>query len=186
MPYQGDMITISYAVVLDLASGPVFLSKGGSFLFDPGNGYGEQVFSSDGGGTCSIVTMDVPGSEIGSEAPVFQMVVAPASDTKRSEIANAANQLRTVSCHKVEINRTTGVVIHSSKLFDGVYDMSTLRDGRDGLHVDILCVDDLEIIFEHHRGNRLSNAFHTFLWPGETGLNGATGVERRVAWGVKR
>lgn len=80
---------------------------------------------------------------------------------------------------------TNAVVADPLVLFLGEVDVPKITAGQNGLTVELECVSQAERLFMTAEGERLSDAHHRSIWPGEVGLAFVTGVEDTKYWGAK-
>lgn len=123
---------------------------------------------------------------IGDSAPSVTIELFPATTVAATDLSAPNMQGSQVRMWLAVINPSTGQPIPDPYLiFIGDLDQTTLRAGRGTRRVQLECTSGFERFFEAEEGNRMSDAFHKSIWPGETGLANMTGVEKRVYWGAE-
>jgi hypothetical protein len=121
----------------------------------------------------------------GDESPALQLTFAPTGDAAAADLASAADQGSQVSIWLGAVDPTTGLVIGEPLLiFLGQLDTVTLRGGANSRLLDLEITSAFEWFFFNDDGARLSDTFHQYLFPGETGLSQVTGVAHQIYWGT--
>jgi len=121
----------------------------------------------------------------GDEAPALQITLAPASDAAAADLSSASMQGAQVSIWLGAVDPSTGLVIGEPLLiFLGQLDTATLKVSANSRLLDLEITSAFEWFFFNDDGARLSDSFHKWLWPGETGLSQVTGVQHQIYWGT--
>jgi len=121
----------------------------------------------------------------GDEAPATQLTLAPASNAAAADLSSANMQGAQVSIWLGAVAPLTGLVLGEPLLiFLGQLDTATLKVGAYSRLLDLEITSAFEWFFFNDDGARLSDTFHKYLWPGETGLSQVTGVQHQIYWGM--
>lgn len=122
----------------------------------------------------------------GDEVPALSMKLLPPEVTAVADLSQPGFQTVRVRLWIAEVDQAAGAVTGTPALqFDGQIDQTTLVVGRESRDLAITVVSTAERLFTRFEGNSLSPSFHTALWPGEAGMNEATGLTVADAWGVE-
>lgn len=175
----GPEATVFGAVEIVLPTATIRLLTGsGIITFDGKTFTGEDATY----GTLYSLENLTDGS--GDEAPAIQLTVAPASDAAAATLASASMQGSPVSIWFGAVDPTNGLVIGEPLLvFLGALDVPTLKSGKNSRLLEFEITSEFEQFFFNDDGARLSDSFHEYLWPGETGLADVTGVLKQLYWG---
>lgn len=120
----------------------------------------------------------------GDSAPVLQLTLLAASDTALATLADAAMQGSTVLARMGVVDPYTGAVVPDPYvLFSGELDVPTIRWGQNMRKLEYKITSVFERFFQVDEGRRLAPSLHQWVWPGETGMDAVTDVERPVPWG---
>lgn len=122
---------------------------------------------------------------VGDEAPSLDLTFLPAGDAAVADLASADKQGSQVSTWIGAIDPATGLAIGEPYLaFAGLLDVPNIRSGANSRLLDLEITSAFEWFFFNNDGARLSDTFHRYLWPNETGLSQVTGVEHQNYWGT--
>ncbi len=122
---------------------------------------------------------------VGDEAPAGAITFIPADNALSTALNSPQIAGSRVRIWVAEVDQTTGLVIGTpDSLADWIVDFPSMSNGKNGRRLTLNCVTTSEAMFEVNLGNSLSSAFHKRLYPGETGLDNASGVSTSVAWGA--
>lgn len=133
-----------------------------------------------------IDAMSVVESGEGNAAPAIDLTFLPPSGTAAADISAPVMQGSRVRCWLAAIDQATGSVIGSAERFYfGLVDTTELVVGRGTRALNVQCVSGFERMFAVEEGQRLADAFHQSIWPGELGLANVTGITKNVPWGVE-
>lgn len=133
----------------------------------------------------TIESIDQVTEAISDEAPSGKLTMLPPSVAEAVDLFQADAQGSQMRFWLAEIDPATGGIIGTPEnLFSGFLDNITLRIGRSRRSVEIEFMSEAERLFWTKEGNVLSPRFHETVWPGESGLDFATGTQLAVPWGV--
>jgi hypothetical protein len=134
----------------------------------------------------AIESMDVISDGTGDEAPAISLTLIPSGDAAAGTLAAASMQGSQVSLWIGAVDAVSGLVIPDPMLvFLGAIDVPVLTSSSEGRTLELSVVSAFEKFFADDEGVRLSDTLHRSIWPGETGLAGVTGVDKKVYWGVE-
>jgi hypothetical protein len=120
----------------------------------------------------------------GDDAPAINLTLVPASDAAAADLAGADMQGASVSIWLGAVEPTNGLVIGEPLLiFLGVLDVPTLKVGANSRLLEFEITSAFEALFMNDDGARLNDRFHSYVWPGETGLSHVTSVTQQIYWG---
>jgi len=123
---------------------------------------------------------------IDDRAPAVTLGLIPASDAAMSALVDPGVQGSEVTIMVGVVNIDTGIVVPDPYMvFVGQIDVPTLTWDEHDRRLEYRIVAEAEQLFMIEEGRRLSDSFHQFVWPGETGLGLVTGIESTIAWGQK-
>lgn len=147
--------------------------------------WGGDLFKSEDEDFGTIESIDAVTEAISDEAPSGKLTVLPPSVVDAADLFQPDAQGSPMRFWLAEIDPATGGVVGTPEnLFSGFLDALTLRIGRDRRAVEIEFMSEAERLFWTREGNVLSPRFHKTVWPGELGLDFATGAQTAVPWGV--
>jgi hypothetical protein len=134
----------------------------------------------------ALDSLDVINDGAGDEAPEVRLTLIPGSDAAAGTLASAAMQGSQVTIDLGVVDAGTGLVIPDpSLIFLGEVDVPTLTSSSTGRSLEFSVVSAFERFFADDEGARLADTFHRSIWPGETGLAGVTGLDKKIYWGVQ-
>lgn len=134
-------------------------------------------------GTIESVTAITEG--VSDDAPMGQLTLLPPSISAAGGLFRPDAQMSPLFFWLAEIDPATGLLIGTPDLqFSGFLDTLTLRQARGYRKVDGAFISAAERLFWTKEGNVLNSGFHQTVWPGEAGLDHATGVQLAVPWGI--
>lgn len=147
--------------------------------------WGGNTFTSQDPIFGTIESVDQVAEAISDEAPSGKLTMLPPSVADAADLFQPDAQGSPMNFWLAEINQATGAVVGTPEnLFSGFLDNLTLRIGKTRRAVEIEFMSQAERLFWTKEGNVLSPRFHKSIWPGETGLDQATGNQIAVAWGT--
>lgn len=160
--------------------GPICLTDGGFVDYDGGAGvetyYGDHATV----GLFSQVSSVKDG--IGGQSSRIDITILPRDDEAMAALGSPLVQGSPVWWWEGAINPLTGRLIGDPLLkFVGEIDKPRLGVG-DNWALVLECGTEAERQLEPNDNWRLNPAFHTTIWPDETGLNDVTGVRRPIYW----
>lgn len=173
-------VTIFGAVEMVLPSRTIRVLDGSGALTIGGNSFTgrDAVFGVLG-------SIDPLTDGLDDEAPALRLEMIPPTSTAAATLTSAANQGAQVRMWFGALNANGTPVPDPELLFLGEIDTATLSWDATTRRVEFEIVSIFERFFDTEQGNRLSNAFHQKVWPGELGLEFVTGVTERIYWGVR-
>ena len=176
---MSDRILLAGLLKLDLPGHTVLLCDGGTVVFDG------DTYTSEDSVFGTIAGIEAVTEGIGDQAPAATITFAPQDSAAPADLSNAAMQGSRLRTWIAEIDYDTGAIIGTpDQQTDSVIDVPRLKLGKGTRMVEMDFVSSLERLFIVATGNVLSGEFHRRVWPGERGLDNATGVEFAFAWGV--
>lgn len=147
--------------------------------------FGGEVYTSRDAVLGVLDSAEALTEGVGDEAPAASLTFLP-PDTASASVLNAAStQGARVRAWIVEVNADTGLVIGTGEqLGDWIVDYPSLTLGTGKRQLELACVSGGDRLFQIDRGNSLSPTFHRSIYPGESGLDQASGVSSTFAWGA--
>jgi hypothetical protein len=147
--------------------------------------WGGNTYTSEDSVFGTIDTIDQITEAISDEAPAGKLTVFPPDLVGSNALFQPTAQGSPMTFWLAEINPATGQVVGTpEKQFSGFLDNIKLNVGRAKRTVEIEFMSQAERLFWIKEGNVLSSRFHKVVWPGELGLDFATGMQLAVPWGV--
>jgi hypothetical protein len=177
--FETQITTIVGLVEIELPSRTLRLCDGG-FVYKGGDKFtsADEEFG-------AIESVDTLSEGMGDEAPAGRFTFLPASTAAAATISQPSFQNSPIRVWQAEVNEATGTIVGTPELLlDALLDTTELSVSRGKRALDIGYISTSERLFSINEGNVLSPRFHKSIWPGETGLDNATGVSLGVAWGV--
>lgn len=119
---------------------------------------------------------------VGDQAPALSITFIPADGAAAADLSSPAFQGSRI---RLWLGALVGgaVVADPYLIFDGTLDVPELMIDEGTREVSFTCTSSFERLFRAEEGNRLSDAHHKEVWPGETGLSAVTGIVKQVLWG---
>jgi hypothetical protein len=180
MPLSDPVYGFAGLIEIDLPLNTVRLCDGG-FLVWPSVG----VFVSEDILFGTIDSLNSLTENIGDEAPSWKLILSPPSASLASALYQPDAQGSPVFFWQAEVNMSTGAIVGTPDLMaSGFVDTLTLRYSSKVRKVEIGVVSHGDRFFWTKEGNVLSSRFHKAVFPGELGLDYATGTQVSVPWGV--
>lgn len=174
-----ERIMLAGLVKLELPGHTVLLCDGGTLTF------AGEVYSSIDPLFGTIASIEPFAEGVGDAAPASTIAFAPPEGSDVAAIFDAAQQGSRLRMWVAEVDADTGLIIGTpDQEIDAVVDVPWLSVGRGSRTLEFDFVSSLERVFIVNRGNVLSGEFHQRIYPGERGLDNATGVSGTFAWGV--
>lgn len=122
----------------------------------------------------------------GNNAPALDFTFFPASSTAAADLSAPSFQGSRVRVWLAVVDPETGKVIgNPERVFFGLIDTTILMIGQGTRELNIQCVSGFERMFANNEGQRLADAFHQTIWPGELGFSNVTGITKNVSWGTE-
>jgi hypothetical protein len=176
---DGPVITLTGLAEFNLPGRDIRLCDGG-FVY-----YGGNKFTSADPDFGAIESVDPLEERSGDEAPAGSLTFLPSSTASAAVLSQPTYQGSRMRFWLGRVDEATGAIAGDPELvFDGMLDTTTLRVGKGSRALDMGYISTAERLFNINEGNVLSPRFHKSVWPGEAGLDNATGVPLTVAWGV--
>ncbi|MGI4880962.1 MAG: hypothetical protein ACRYG4_26165 [Janthinobacterium lividum] len=168
------------AVEVDLPGYTLRLLDGAATLVIGGN-----VFTASDPIYGAISALHDLADGAGDEAPSYSIDFLPPSDTAAATLASAAMQGSAVKFYLGAVDRVTGLVIPDPEVIVlAELDVPTLTWDATSRLLTWTVTSVFERFFDVEEGQRLSDSFHQYVWPGELGLQFVTGVTQPVYWGL--
>jgi hypothetical protein len=179
MPFTGDVITAVGLAKLELPGHTILQCDGG--VVD----WGSDHYTAEDANFGVIHSIEEAEESIGDEAPGGKLTFLPKDAAAAATLSSPAYQNSRMRFYFAEVTRATGAVSGTPILVgDMRLDTTTLRFPKGGRLLDIEFITSAERLMNVEDGNVLSPRFHKSVWPGELGLDNATGIELTKAWGV--
>lgn len=179
MPFDAPKVMLGGLVKIELPGKTLRLCDGGFIYFNA-----EKYESADEDfGT--IEAVDALEEMVGDEAPSGRLTFLPASDAAAADLSDPTYQGSRMRFWIVEVDEATGTVSDSELAGDMELDTTVLRANLGERRLDMSYDSSAKRLFMINEGNVLSPSFHKRIWPGELGLDNATGVPTTVAWRSK-
>jgi uncharacterized membrane protein YgcG len=180
MAFEAQKTMVVGLVEIQLPSKTLRLSDGGFVYFD-----GEK-FESEDEDFGAIESSDSLVEGTGDEAPAGRITFLPASTAAAAALSQPSFQNSPILIWQAEVNEATGEIVGTPDLLlNALLDTTELRLARGKRTLEMGFITASERLFSINEGNVLSPRFHKSVWPGETGLDNATGVGLSVAWGIE-
>ena len=174
-----ERVLLSGLMKLELPSRAITLCDGG-FVRWKGDTY--QAEDAEFG---ILTGFDALTEGVGDEAPAGMLTMAPPTTTAAAALTAPGNQGARLRLWVAEIDeRNGGVIGQPDQMVDWQVDSMRLRIGRGTRVLEIGCVTHGQRLMLRNEGNTLSPSFHRMIYPGEAGLDNATGLTTDVAWGA--
>lgn len=117
-------------------------------------------------------------------APSLTITLMSATLTAQAAVSAPGAQGSQVSIWVGDIDMVTGAVIADPDLaFVGELDVPTWKPGKNKRTLELAVVSAMDRFFDQDEGARLNNGFHQSIWPGETGFEFVSQVQRQIPWG---
>ncbi|HWU03177.1 MAG TPA: hypothetical protein VN222_10595 [Novosphingobium sp.] len=124
--------------------------------------------------------------QVGDQAPELQLGLIPADDVALSLLTDPSVQGATVTASIGVFDMLTGIVLPDPyAVFVGELDVPSITWDANDRRLEYTVISVADRFFQIEEGRRLSDAFHRKVWPGETGMKMATGVEYDLPWAQK-
>lgn len=133
----------------------------------------------------SIESMNSFEENAGDEAPGGRMTFLPKSTAAAATLSQPTYQGSRIRFWLARVDEATGIISDTEQVGDMELDTTQLAVGRGTRKLEMTFIAKAERLFNISEGNVLSPRFHKSVWPGELGLDNATGMPLTVAHGVK-
>jgi len=121
---------------------------------------------------------------VGDEAPQGSLTMLIPEGAAAADLFMPDAQGGAMYFWLAEVSAATGEVVGTpDMLFAGRIDTLKLTVGKRRT-LEITFMSEAERLFWTREGNVLSPRWHKSIWPGETGLDAATGTQTTVPWGT--
>lgn len=172
-------VTIAAVLQLDLPGHTVRLVDGGTLPF------AGQTFGARDDVIGVPATYEALTDGLADEAPAGAITFLPPAGVAAATLLAPAWQGARCRLWITDVDDTTGLPVgEPDQIADWMLDQSQLTTGRAKRELELTFVGAAERLFQSNRGNSLSPLFHRSIYPGEAGLDGASGVTMSVAWGA--
>jgi len=167
-------------IVLRGTGAPVIRLCDGGFV-----NFGGNIYSGSDAAFGTIAAVEPISEGVGDEIPAGRISFLPVSTASAATLSQPGYQGSRMRFWIGEVDAATGLITGTPKLmFDGQTDRTVLKTGKAMRILEMEFVSRAERLFVQNEGNSLSVNFHKSIYPGELGLDNATGVSTSVAWGV--
>mgnify|MGYP000844088944 CR=1 FL=1 len=130
----------------------------------------------------SLMALDPPEDGVGDNAPSMSFEIATPNDTAAALLASPLYQGARTRLWVGGLD-AAGALLEPYLLFDGSLDRPLLHLDKAVRSLEFDCVSGFEKFFADTEGQRLADASHQAVWPGEQGLIYVTGISRTIIWG---
>ena len=162
-------------VRVDLSGGAVGFTDGGFVVYDGLTYYGEHPTY----GVMSGISPIADGTE--ATTTRIDLSLLPKNDAALAAFASYTEQGARVRWWEGVVG-ANGVLVGTPELkFDGELDKPKFTVGA-AWGLVLQCGTQAERQVEENADWRLNHAFHSKIWPGETGLISVTNVKRKLIW----
>jgi hypothetical protein len=177
--FDGPNILLFAGVEIELASGWLRLLVGSGLVTIDG-----KTYVGDDPTYGVLAALDAVNDGMGSTAPSLRVTLNPKTASAAAELAGQDMQGRSVFLWIAALDRTTGGGLDAPVLvFSGEVDQGVLTVGQGLRTLELDCVSVWERLFDNDDAVRLTNAYHQAAWPGETGFEFVTDINRALPWG---
>lgn len=175
---EGAAPTTFTAVSIAISGGSTIRLVSGGVITISGNVYASEDATY---GTLDMVETVTDGADGGVSRATIKLL--PPSGAAITALIDPDAQGSVVIVYQGAVNTATGASIGTVEtLFTGELDYCRLSVDSTGWKLDIECGTEEGRLLEANEEWKLSNAFHTAIWPGEFGLENVSAVLRKVYW----
>ena len=179
MALTDPVVTLAWLVKIELPSATLRLCDGGLV------NWSGEVFASEDPDFGTIGETEAVEESSGDQVQGHSLTFLPKDSAAAATISQPEYQNSPIRFWLAEVDPASGNVVGTpSLLADMLLDTTEMISGRGYRRLEIGMITRAERLFLINEGNTLSPTFHQSVWPGETGLDNATGVALSVAWGV--
>ena len=132
----------------------------------------------------TIAAVDEFESALGDAAEDARIVFHPKAESTAAQINSKTFQNSRSRFWMGTIGVDGKTVGTAEQLMDALVDYTVLRLRQGGRELEMAFIGRPEKLFLRQEGNSLDPRFHKSVWPGEKGLDNATGTKLSVPWGV--
>lgn len=123
---------------------------------------------------------------IGDSAPSVSLGLIPSGEVALAKLIDPLVQGSSVTIAIGCIDMMTGAAVSAPYvLFTGELDVPTIKWGARDRRLEYRAVSAAERLFQVEEANRMTDAHHQSIWPGELGMSLVSYVEDYVPWGQK-
>lgn len=178
MTLASETITLVGLIKIELPDSTIWLCDGGFCYF------GGEKYVSEHPVFGSIAAVDEFEAALGDSAEDATIILNPADDATPAQLSSATFQNSRARFWMGKLDTDGKTVVSAEQLMDGLVDYTTLRLRGGAREVEMTFIGRADKLFLRQEGNTLDPRFHKSVWPGEKGLDNATGARITVAWGV--
>lgn len=178
MSFAGDFIHLVGFCKIELPTRTLRLCDGGFCYF------GGEKYTGEDDLFGSIAAVDEFEAALGDSAEDALIVFLPPAGSPASSINSKAFQNSRARFWMGTIGPDGKTVTTAEQLMDALVDYTVLRLRQSGRELEMVFIGRPEKLFLRQEGNSLNPRWHKAVWPGELGLDNATGARITVAWGV--
>lgn len=179
MPLDAPTVTLAWLATFELPSRTLRFADGGQAI------WGGDVFRASDDEFGTIGKVEAPEEQAGDEAPGVTITFLPATTAAATTLSQPDYQGSAVDFWTAEINPATGEVVGDPEPFAAMdLDTTELLLGKGTRALEMGLVAAADRLFFVNEGNTLTTRFHQSVWPGELGLDNATGKPETSAWGT--
>ena len=132
-----------------------------------------------------VLGIEAPDDNLGDEAPELRIVMQPSDVAAMTTLAHASMQGSEVMLMIGCVNPATGQPIGEPEVpFLGEVDVPQLSIEAGTRQIEFRCVSVHERLFEVDEGERISDAFHQSICPGELGFSMLPTLLDPAYWGA--
>jgi hypothetical protein len=180
MAFDAQVITLSFLAVFNLPGHTMRICDGGTVL------WGADRFNSSDPDFGTIGEAEELTENVGDEMPSASLTFYPASTAAAATLSSPDYQGAVTRIYLAEVDTATGTVDGTPELLaDMQLDTTALVLGRGTRKLEMGFVAAAQRLFLFNEGNTLTGRFHKSVWPGELGLDNATGKTGTIAWGTQ-
>lgn len=180
MAFDAPTIRLAWLATLELPERTLRFSDGGQAI------WGADAFRATDDEFGTIAEAEAPEERTGDDAPGASLTFLPESTAAAAALSSPSFQRAPFRLWLAEIDDATGEVTGTPELeADMELDTTTLLIGRETRKLEMGLIAAAERLFLINEGNALSPRHHKSIWPGEQGLDNATGKPVTVAWGTE-
>jgi hypothetical protein len=180
MAFDADVIFATGLAKIELPGHVLRLCDGGRVT------WGEEAYEAEDAIFGTIESVELPEEAINDEAPGGKLVFLPKDIDAVVALSVPENQNARMRFWFAEYDPAIGAVVGTPELVgDMRLDTTELRVGMRSFALDVEFISAAHRLMNVSDGNVLSTRFHQKAWPGETGLDLATGAPMTKAWGVQ-
>ncbi len=178
MSFAGDFIHLIGFCKIELPTRTLRMCDGGFCYF------GGEKYTSEDDVFGSISAVEELDAALGDAAEDARIVFAPKASATPGQINSPYFQNSRARFWMGVIGSDGKTVTHAEQLMDALVDYTVLRLRQSGRELEMVFIGRPEKLFLRQEANSLNPRFHKTVWPGERGLDNATGARISVAWGV--